>query len=245
MKKLRIHYFQHVSHEGLGSIEEWIKTGGHSLTSTKFFKGEKLPEIKNIDWLIIMGGPMNVDDENKHPWLAGEKKFIRQAIESGKTVLGICLGSQLVSSALGAAVYKNKEKEIGWFDIELSKAAQSGDLFFGMGSRLTVFHWHGDTFDLPENAIHLASSAVCKNQAYVYKDKVLALQFHLEPTRDSLQDMLKDGIDEAPGKFVQSEREILKNTDLIDQGKKNLFMLLARLAESKIDNPPAASKGIE
>ena len=231
MKKLRIHYFQHVAYEGLGSIEEWITTGGHSLTSTKFFKGEKLPEIKNIDCLIIMGGPMNVYDENQHPWLAGEKKFIRQAIESDKTVLGICLGSQLVSSALGAAVYKNKEKEIGWFDIELSKAAQSGDLFFGMGSRLQVFHWHGDTFDLPENAIHLASSAGCKNQTYIYKDKVLALQFHLEPTRDSLSDMLKGGIQEAPGKYVQSEKEILANIDLIDQGKKNLFKLLDRLAE--------------
>ena len=177
---------------------------------------------------------MNVDDENKHPWLAGEKKFIRQAIESGKTVLGICLGSQLISSSLGAAVYKNKEKEIGWFDIELSKAAQSGDLFFGMGSRLKVFHWHGDTFDLPENAVHLASSAVCKNQAYMYKDNVLALQFHLETTQDSLRDMLKGGIDEAvTGKYIQSEKEILGNKGLIDQGKGNLFRLLDRLAEKK------------
>ena len=245
MKKLRIHYFQHVPHEGLGSIAEWIKTGGHSLTSTKFFKGENLPEIKNIDWLIIMGGPMSVNDEKQYPWLAGEKKFIKQAIESGKTVLGICLGSQLVSSALGAAVYKNKEKEIGWFDIELSKAAQSGDLFFGMGSRLKVFHWHGDTFDLPENAIHLASSAGCKNQAYLYKDKILALQFHLESTRDSLSDMLKGGMEEVPGKYVQSEKAILENIDLIDKGKKNLFKLLGRLAESETDNPPTASNRIE
>ncbi len=229
MKRLRIHYFQHVPNEGLGSIEEWIKASGYSLTSTMFFKGEKPPDINGIDWLIIMGGSMSANDEKYYPWLKDEKKFIRQAIDSGKTVLGICLGSQLVSAALGAKVYTNEEKEIGWFDIELSPAAQTGDLFFDMGKRLNVFHWHGDTFDLPENAIHLASSAACLNQAYVYKQKVLALQFHLEPTLDSLSDMLKGGIEEQPGRYVQSEKEILENIDLIDQAKKNLFKLLDRL----------------
>ena len=231
MKKLRIHYFQHVAHEGIGSIEEWIKTEGHSMTATRFFNGEQLPELNDLDWLIIMGGPMNVNDEKDYPWLAAEKKFIRQAIDAGKTVLGICLGSQLVSDALGAKVYKNKEKEIGWFNIELTHSAQSEDLFSDMDSRLKVFHWHGDTFDLPENAIHLASSVACKNQAYVYNDKVLALQFHLEPTKKSLLDMLKGGIEEQPGRFVQSEKKILENLDLIDQGKKNLFKILQRLAE--------------
>jgi GMP synthase (glutamine-hydrolysing) len=234
MKKLRIHYFQHVAYEGIGSIEGWIKTEGHSMTATRFFNGEQLPELNDLDWLIIMGGPMSVNDEKLYPWLAGEKKFIRLAIESGKTVLGICLGSQLVSAALGAKVYKNKEKEIGWFDIELSRAAQTEDLFSDMGSRLKVFHWHGDTFDLPENAIHLASSAGCKNQAYVYKDKVLALQFHLETTQDSLSDMFKGCIEEEEGKYIQSEKEILKKIDLIDKGKELLFRLLATLAEKTV-----------
>jgi GMP synthase-like glutamine amidotransferase len=231
MKKLRIHYFQHVSHEGLGSIEEWIMKSGHTLTSTMFFESDQLPEINDIDWLIIMGGPMNVYDEKKYPWLAEEKKFIRHAIDSGKTVLGICLGSQLISAALEAKVYKNKEKEIGWFEIELSHTAKADDLFSDMQCRLKVFHWHGDTFDLPESAIHMASSAACKNQAYVYKDKVLALQFHLEPTLDSLADMLEGGIEEEPGRYIQTEKEIMSNLDLIDQGKKNLFKLLDKLAE--------------
>ncbi len=232
MKKLRIHYFQHVAHEGLGSIEEWIKLSGHSLTSTRFFKGEKTPEINDIDWLIIMGGSMSANDEIRYPWLKEEKIFIRQAIDSGKTVLGICLGSQLVSAALGAKVYPNKEKEIGWFDIELSVAAQSGDLFCDLGNRVKVFHWHGDTFDLPENAVHLASSAACRNQAYVYNDKVLALQFHLEPTLDSLEDMLEGGIEEEPGKYIQSQKEIMANKKLIESNRKNLFKILGRLAGS-------------
>jgi GMP synthase (glutamine-hydrolysing) len=232
MKKLRIHYFQHVIHEGLGSIEEWIALNGHSLTATKFFEGERLPEISDIDWLIVMGGPMNVDDEEQFPWLADEKKFIRQVIDNGKTVLGICLGSQLVSSALGARVYRNREKEIGWFDIELTPVAQSGKLFFGMGGRIKVFHWHGDTFDLPENAIHLAYSEACKNQAFIYKDKVLALQFHLEPTWDSLLEMTERGRHELmAGKYIQTEKEVLKNKNLIESNKEILFTILNRLTE--------------
>jgi GMP synthase-like glutamine amidotransferase len=181
-----------------------------------------------------MGGPMSVHDEEKFPWLAKEKEFIRQAVDAGKTVLGICLGSQLVSAALGAGVYKNKEKEIGWFDIELTSFAQSGNLFFEMGNRLKVFHWHGDTFDLPKNAIHLASSEGCKNQAYIYKDKVLALQFHLEPTWELLLEMIEGGREELlPGKYVQTEEELLKNKQLIESNRKVLFTLLNRLAEQK------------
>jgi GMP synthase (glutamine-hydrolysing) len=179
-----------------------------------------------------MGGPMNVDDEEQFPWLADEKKFIRQVIDNGKTVLGICLGSQLVSSALGARVYRNREKEIGWFDIELTPVAQLGKLFFGMGGRIKVFHWHGDTFDLPENAIYLAYSEACKNQAYIYKDKVLALQFHLEPTWDSLLEMTERGRNELmAGKYIQTEKELLKNKNLIESNKEILFTILNRLTE--------------
>jgi GMP synthase-like glutamine amidotransferase len=231
MNKLRIHYFQHVTFEGLGSIEEWILSSGHSLTSTRFFESAALPEISDFDWLIIMGGPMSVNDEEHFPWLADEKRFIRQAVDSSKTVLGICLGSQLLSASLGAKVYQNKEKEIGWFDVELTPYAQSHNLFFGMGSRLKTFHWHGDTFDLPENAIHLASSAGCKNQAYIYKDKALALQFHLEPTLNSLREMIERGRNElTTGKYIQTEDELLKNKQLIESNRKILFTLLNNLA---------------
>lgn len=230
MKKLRIHYFQHVPWEGLGSIEEWIKANGHFLTVTKFYQCYGLPQVSDIDWLIIMGGPMNVNDEDQYKWLPDEKKFIKRAIDTGKIVLGICLGSQLISSVLGAKIYKNKEKEIGWFDIELSKAA-NGKMFSGFESPLKVFHWHGDTFDLPENAIHMASSEACKNQAYSYKDKVLALQFHLESTDDSLRDMLERGrMDLSEGKFVQTETEILDNKYLIEMNRKYMFNLLDKMA---------------
>jgi GMP synthase-like glutamine amidotransferase len=232
MRKFKIHYFQHVPFEGLGSIEEWITLSGHSLTSTRFFESAVLPEISDFDWLIVMGGPMSVNDEKQYPWLAAEKKFIRLAIDEGKTVLGICLGSQLVSAALGAKVYQNKEKEIGWFDIELTCFAKSDKLFFDIENRIKVFHWHGDTFDLPEKAVHLAFSKGCKNQAYSYKDKVLALQFHLEPTISSLQEMIDFGRDELKtGKYVQTEQELKKYDLLIESSREILFTILNRLAQ--------------
>ena len=235
MKNLKIHYFQHVPFEGLGSIEEWITLNGHSLTTTSFFERAWFPEISDIDWLIVMGGPMSVNDEDKFPWLREEKKFIRKAIEAGKVVIGICLGSQLVSAALGAKVYHNNEKEIGWFDIELTCFAKSDKLLFDMGSRIKVFHWHGDTFDLPEDAIHLAYSKGCKNQAYIYNDRVLALQFHLEPTENSLMQMIDAGRDELKSdKYVQTEQELLKYDKLIESSREILFTLLNRLAKPQV-----------
>ena len=236
MKNLRIHYFQHVPHEGLGSINEWVSSNGHSLTSTKFFEDPRLPGVNDIDWLIIMGGPMNVNDEEHYPWLADEKIFIHKAIDAGKTVIGICLGSQLLSAVLGARVYKNTENEIGWFDVELTPSAQSGKLLSGMGNSLRPFHWHGDTFDLPDGAVHLASSAGCRNQAFIFGNKVLGLQFHLEPTADLLLQMIKGGREElTTGKYIQSEEEILKNMQLIESNKKTLFILLTRLAGQESD----------
>jgi GMP synthase-like glutamine amidotransferase len=234
MKKLRIHYFQHVVYEGLGSIEEWINSSGHSLTSTRFFEKALLPELSDFDWLIVMGGGMSVNDETEFPWLVTEKQFIRKAIEAGKTVLGICLGSQLVSSALGARVYRNKEKEIGWFDIHITNPALPGTLFSETGRRFKVFHWHGDTFDLPEKAVLLASSDAAKNQAYLYMEKVLALQFHLEPTLKSMQLMIEHGRDDLTrGPFVQTEEQLTADKQLFESNRELLFALLNMLADQK------------
>src|SRR5690606_41801416 len=113
MKKLRIHCLQHVPFEGLGCIADWIKEKNHSLTISRLYLHDKFPETAAFDWLIIMGGPMSVYEEEKYPWLTKEKLFIKKAIDEGKTVTGICLGSQLIATALGAAVYPNGEKEIG------------------------------------------------------------------------------------------------------------------------------------
>lgn len=231
MQKLRIHYFQHVPFEGIGNIESWSSTNKHTLTFTKFFEHAALPDLENIDWLIIMGGPMGVYDEDKHTWLTKEKQFIKHAIEAGKTVIGICLGAQLIAEILGAKVYANQFKEIGWYPIELSRETEKNTLLEDVRSPSTVFHWHGDTFDLPENAIHLAYSDACKNQAFLFKKKVLGLQFHLEMNEPALKIMLKKGKPELiKENFIQSEKEIWSKRTFIENNKQLLFRILDRLA---------------
>ena len=117
---MKIHYLQHVPFEGLGSIESALKEGGHSISVTRLFSDDPLPDISAFDWLIVMGGPMGIKDEDEYSWLRTEKEFIKKTIQTGKVVLGICLGAQLIAEVLGARVYKNKYREIGWFDINFN-----------------------------------------------------------------------------------------------------------------------------
>lgn len=227
MKSIRIHYLQHVSFEGLGCIEKWALDKGHRLTSTKFYESAQLPQLTEFDWLIVMGGPMGVADELKYEWLAGEKEFIGNAIHSGKIVIGICLGAQLIASALGAKVFANGEKEIGWFPVAFSGNSKIASLISENELDFHVFHWHGDTFDLPKDSIRLASSEACLNQAFLYRGKVLALQFHFEVTQNSLQEMISFcGSELQPGRFVQSEKEIFTGTHLIAENNKRMIRLL-------------------
>jgi GMP synthase-like glutamine amidotransferase len=210
MKTHRIHYLQHVSFEEPGYIENWAKANNHRLTATKFFKLSALPEIDDFDWLIIMGGPMSVNDEAIYPWLKAEKEFIKSSIEANKTVIGICLGAQLLAEVLGSKVYPGKKKEIGWFPV--TKAQQANDLEFlkAIPKKLIVLHWHGDTFDLPNGAKHLMQTNICPNQAFLYGNRVLGFQFHLEATPDALKKMVDNCRHElVPEEFVQTEQEIL------------------------------------
>ena len=184
-----------------------------------------------------MGGPMSVDDEKEFHWLSKEKVFIKNAIEKGKTVIGICLGAQLVAQILGAKVYPNKQKEIGWFPIRLIESAKQHPLFNGLHSEIIVFHWHGDTFELPENAIALAKSAACNNQGFIYSQNVLALQFHLETTRESIQQMIENGRHElTQDQYIQEEKEIENQQEFFEENKKYLFTILDRLANLPIEH---------
>jgi GMP synthase-like glutamine amidotransferase len=206
---MRAHYLQHVPFEGLGSIEAWLKRSGYEISSTPFFESAELPEINEFDLLIVMGGPMSVNHESLFPWLLKEKQFIRLAIEQRKPVLGVCLGAQLIANAMGARVYRNPLKEIGWFPVQGVPPYDRS--VFSFPSSINVFHWHGETFDLPPNAIRIARSAGCENQGFQLGSSVIALQFHLETTPDSARDMVTHCRDElTPGKYVQSEEGILR-----------------------------------
>ncbi len=205
---MRAHYLQHVPFEGLGSIASWIKTAGYELTGTCFYESDRLPDPNGLDLLIVMGGPMSVNDELEFPWLVREKAFIRSAIEAGKRVVGVCLGAQLIASAMGAAVYQNTVKEIGWFPVQ--GVAPDDSSTFSFPPSVEVFHWHGETFDLPAGAIRLARSEGCENQAFQIGPSVIGLQFHLETTPDSARRLVAHCRAElSPSKYVQSEAAIL------------------------------------
>ncbi len=227
MSLIRIHYLQHVPFEGIGCIEEWIIENNHPVTNTKFFEKHSLPGIDDFDWLIIMGGPMGVYDESHYPWLKVEKDFIRKAIEGGKTVIGICLGAQLIAASLGCRVYPNKQKEIGWFNIENVSSFEQNESPFSINGKLTVFHWHGDTFELPDGSTHLYFSKACLNQGFLYKRNVLGLQFHFEATPESVYEMVTNGEDElVPGAFIQSRDSILSQTKFYKDSNNIMFRIL-------------------
>ena len=177
----RAHYLQHVPFEGLGSMAAWLETADYAITGTRLFEGDVLPDARDLDLLIVMGGPMSVKDEAEHSWLVAEKRFVRQTIESGVPVLGVCLGAQLIANAMGAPVYAHTAKEIGWFPVRA--CATGASMGFEFPLETTVFHWHGETFDLPTGARLLASSEACRNQAFQLGDHVIGLQFHLETTK--------------------------------------------------------------
>jgi GMP synthase-like glutamine amidotransferase len=196
---MRYHTLQHVSFETPGLLVDEVLSRGHSLRNTALYAGEQLPSTGEFDVLIIMGGPMSIHDEVEYPWLIPEKELIGAAIREGKKLLGICLGAQLIAAVCGARVYPNLQKEIGFWPVTWGDREE------------TVFHWHGETFDLPAGAIRLASTDACVNQAFSLGDKVLGIQFHPEVTGEIIRGMVgHEGWELVEGPYIQPEREIMK-----------------------------------
>ena len=239
---MRIHYLQHENSVSLGSIQNWLQRSGHQVTATRFRQNELLPELTDFDGLIILGGSMSAYDEDEFPWLRTEKQFIRRSIEAHKRVLGVCLGAQLIADSLGKKVYRNPELEVGWFNIHRLPEANGHRWADLIPASTEVFHWHGDTFDLPDGAQRLASSDACRNQAYAYGDNVLALQFHLETTKSEAQSWVQDDVEKlVQGPFTQSPAEMLKSTERFDRSHRLLDSILDRFFGGAASNLPPAS----
>ena len=219
---MRAHYFQHVAFEGLGSIQTWLQKKGFEMTSTRFYEAEILPDIEDIDLLIVMGGPMSVNDEKEYPWLIEEMKFIKDMVLAEKPILGICLGAQLIAKSMGGDVYPNSFKEIGWFPVQAIKS-QRPDVF-QFPEEINVFHWHGETFSLPEGAVRIAQSKGCKNQAFQIGSNVIGLQFHLETTPGLAGAMVNNCSNElVAGEFIQTETEIMSDAQKYDTANNRLM----------------------
>lgn len=172
---------QHVGYEILGTLNPLFKEAGFRLRYINFGRfPEQRPEIDGYDGLVLLGGPMNVDEEARFPHLTHEIKMIEAALRREIPILGICLGSQLIARALGAQVGRNTTREIGWNEVVLTEEGRKDPVLAHFKPQEAMFHWHGDTFAMPTGAVHLASSKDCANQAFRYGDRVYGFQFHLE-----------------------------------------------------------------
>jgi len=221
---MRITAFQHVPFETPAMIGDWAAARDHRLTSLPLYQGG--PPDGEADLLVILGGPMGVGDQAAHPWLTAEKEAIRAAIDRGQPVLGICLGAQLIAAALGAAVTPMGMREIGWMPVTLADHR----LWDAAPNPLTVLHWHGDRFAMPAGAVSLAGSAMCAEQAFLWQEHVLALQFHLEMDRDATAGILAHCADEIAegGDHVHDAARILADSHHAATTRQVLFGLLDR-----------------
>ncbi len=214
--------FIHAPFELPGNIKTWCELKSIELQEYHIYKEDKFPNISDFDILVLMGGPMSVNDEKDYPFLKKEKAFIEKALKENKKVIGVCLGAQLIANVMGEKVYKNRFEEVGWFDIE---KVEDHPIIRSFPNNLTVFHWHGETFDLPKNSTHLFRSKACKNQGFI-KDNALGLQFHIEITKEIIDMWLKEGITDKKGEFIQSKEEVLNDLHNINKIEPLLYNLL-------------------
>ncbi len=227
---MQLTVLQHVAFEGPAAIADWASPRGHELSVVRLDRRQRLPGPDDVAGLVLMGGPMSVYEERKHPWLTAEKRLARQVARAGRPVLGICLGAQVLAAALGGRVFPAEQKEIGWFPVEKSDAAADDPLFAPLPKRFDAFHWHGDTFVPPPDAVHLARSEACAQQAFRWGERAVGLQFHLEATAASIDALLTHaGDDLTEGSFVQSPDEIRGDDGRVAAANALAFTLLDRL----------------
>ena len=225
---MRMAVLQHVEFEGPAAVGDWAAGRGFPLRLFHLHRDTTLPLLSDFDMLTVMGGPMSANDEAQLGWLGPEIALVREAIAADKTVLGICLGAQIIAKALGATVYPGTAKEIGWFPVQ--RMAGSHSFFDGLPDSFTPLHWHGETFDLPHEATLLANSKITKTQAFAVGRRVLGLQFHMEATEESVRALLKGAAHEiGHGVFEQQPGTILNGLSQCASLRPLLDTVLDRL----------------
>ena len=224
---MRVQWLQHANHEDLGCIAPWLARQGHTASVSRLWAGDATPAVSTFDALIVMGGPMNIYEYDAHPWLKPEKKLIREAIDAGLPVLGVCLGSQLIADVLGAPVTRNAHTEIGWFPVALNAEGRQHAAFSGWPDTFDAFHWHGDTFAIPAGAKNLMHSEACAHQGYVWGDRVIGLQFHLEVTAADARLWFQHETPK-PERYVQTPDFILQDIERFAANNRLMHALLDR-----------------
>ncbi len=228
---MRVQVLQHVDFEDAAGIADWAAARGHGMAATRLFAGDPLPGVDDFDFLVVMGGPMNIYEHLEYPWLEQEKAFLRRAVDADKAVIGVCLGAQLLSDVLGGTVRQGVHKEIGWLPVRSTPEAYGHRLFRGFPAAYTPLHWHGDTFSIPPGAVRVADSEACQNQAFALGDRVVGLQFHLETTAASLERLVANcGHELVEGPYIQQPDQLRAGLKHTKQTHRLLATLLDRMA---------------
>ncbi len=184
MPRPKILVFQHVPYEPLGTLDPLLKAAGFRIRYINFARDrEARPELDKYAAIVVLGGPMNADDIENHPNLATEVSILEEAVERDMSILGICLGAQLLAKALGGTVAPGRRREIGWYDVELTELGRSDPVLSTFAERQPVFQWHEDSISLPAGCEHLAASPDCNVQAFRHGEHAYGFQFHLEVDR--------------------------------------------------------------
>jgi GMP synthase (glutamine-hydrolysing) len=216
---------QHVPCETVGRIGDALTAVGITIEQVRTFEGQPVPKaMEGIGGLVIMGGPMGVYEQDRYPFLRQEIRLIEQVLQKDKPVLGVCLGSQLLASALGAKVTKGKAREIGWHPVTLTPVGTSDPLWIGLEPSFTAYHWHGDVFDPPPDAVSLASSDLTRCQAFRYGRHAYGFLFHLEVTEGMIENMVKT--------FQEELRESNTNGRRIVERARNYLPALQRIGRT-------------
>ena len=208
----------------------WAERKGYQISHTHVCNNEKLPAIDDFDWLMVMGGSPHAWQEDVNPWLPGEKEFIAGVIDSGKIILGVCFGAQLLAEALGGKVFPNDQKEIGWYEVALTAEGQNSFLFRNIPKRFITFHWHSDHFSLPPGCTRLAYSEPTANQAYISEEhRIAGVQFHPEYSREMVRHFAREeGNQWNKDHFVAGKEAVLAQTEQIP----GTYWLMAALLDN-------------
>jgi GMP synthase (glutamine-hydrolysing) len=225
---MRIFVLEHAANEGPGKIATWAEERGYTVNHVRMDDGNPLPSLEGASMIVIMGGGMNIYQHRDYPWLVDEKRFLAKAIARNKPLLGICLGAQLLADLLGGKVVQNRCKEVGWWPVRFLDRSSPFDGFQAEGM---MFHWHGDTFDIPNRSRRIADSDGCANQAFIFGDRIVGLQFHAEVTpADPAAFCDSAPQDLADGPFSQSREAMLTSPPDMSAVDAGLYRLLDHLA---------------
>ncbi|HYL97832.1 MAG TPA: gamma-glutamyl-gamma-aminobutyrate hydrolase family protein [Blastocatellia bacterium] len=228
----KVFVLQHIGFEKLGTIANALEQLGATYEYVRGFEGQEIPSgMEEASGLIVMGGPMGVYEQGRYPFLADEIRLIKTALDAGKPILGTCLGSELLASALGARVAPSGTQEIGWYPIRLTGQSRSDRLLADIRARFVGFHWHGDFFDLPEGAVPLALSEKTPLQAFRHGDNAYGFLFHMEATERIIGSMVDGFADELEREGIDGQALIAQSSDYLPELQSIGSTVFSRWAE--------------